>query len=200
MIFIIVASSGVVDTDTPLRHRALEQPRLFAVFRLRGVEKARYLGALLVVEAAFEQRPENRRVDRLPVEPRRRHQIGDSNYAERQNVIVVEQAAVKPGDRCLAEAAIWIRHGAKQIAYIGKFVSLMASYDWSGEVEKIRCPTLVVIPGAETVGSLVNYDPFRRLADVEFKTYEGMPHNICDAVPDRCAAGLKDFLRRRFPG
>jgi 3-oxoadipate enol-lactonase len=85
-------------------------------------------------------------------------------------------------------------------AYIGKFVLLMASYDWSGEVERIRCPTLVVIPGAETVGSIANYAPFRRLADVEFRTYAGLPHNICDAVPDRCALDLKDFLRRRFAG
>ena len=84
-------------------------------------------------------------------------------------------------------------------AYIGKFVALMASYDWSGEVERIVCPTLVVIPGAETVGSIENYDPFRRLKDVEFTTYEGMPHNICDAVPDRCAEDVRDFLRRRFP-
>ena len=84
-------------------------------------------------------------------------------------------------------------------AFIGKFVLLMASYDWSGEVERIACPTLVVIPGAETVGSLANYEPFRRLKDVEFTTYEGLPHNICDAVPDRCAADLADFLHRRFP-
>jgi 3-oxoadipate enol-lactonase len=84
-------------------------------------------------------------------------------------------------------------------SYIGRFVLLMASYDWSGEVQRIRCPTLVVVPGAETVGSLANYDPFRRLADVEFKTYEGMPHNICDAVPDRCAADVSEFLARRFP-
>ncbi|HEX3864627.1 MAG TPA: alpha/beta hydrolase [Stellaceae bacterium] len=83
--------------------------------------------------------------------------------------------------------------------FIGKFVLLMASYDWSGEVERIRCPTLVVIPGAETVGTVANYDPFRRLADVEFKTYDGMPHNICDAVPDRCASDVADFLYRRFP-
>jgi pimeloyl-ACP methyl ester carboxylesterase len=85
-------------------------------------------------------------------------------------------------------------------AFIGKFVLLMASYDWSGEVERIRCPTMVVIPGAETVGSLTNYDPFRRLKDVEFKVYDGLPHNICDAVPDRCAADLHEFLLRRFPG
>ena len=83
-------------------------------------------------------------------------------------------------------------------AYIGEFVLLMASYDWSGEVERIRCPTMVVIPGAETVGSVANYEPFRQLRDVEFRTYEGLPHNICDAVPDRCAADVRDFLSRRF--
>jgi 3-oxoadipate enol-lactonase len=84
-------------------------------------------------------------------------------------------------------------------AYIGKFVLLMASYDWSGEVQRIRCPTLVVIPGAETVGSIANYAPFERLRDVERRVYDGLPHNICDAVPDRCAADVLDFLRRRFP-
>lgn len=85
-------------------------------------------------------------------------------------------------------------------AYIGKFVLLMASYDWSGDVERIRCPTLVVIPGGETVGSIANYEPFRKLKDVEIKVYEGLPHNICDAVPDRCAEDVRDFLRRRFGG
>ena len=84
-------------------------------------------------------------------------------------------------------------------AFIGRFVLLMASYDWSGEVARIACPTLVVIPGAETVGSVANYEPFRSLRDVEFRVYEGLPHNICDAVPDRCAADVRDFLTRRFP-
>ena len=83
-------------------------------------------------------------------------------------------------------------------AYIGKFVLLMASYDWSDDVQKIVCPTMVVIPGAETVGSVANYEPFRRLPDVEFHIFDGLPHNICDAVPDRCAAQLSDFLHRRF--
>jgi 3-oxoadipate enol-lactonase len=85
-------------------------------------------------------------------------------------------------------------------AYIGKFVLLMASYDWSDQVQRIGCPTLVVIPGGETVGSIANYEPFRKLKDVEIKVYDGLPHNICDAVPDRCAEDLRDFLRRRFGG
>jgi 3-oxoadipate enol-lactonase len=87
-------------------------------------------------------------------------------------------------------------------AYIGKFVLLMASYDWSEELDRIRCPTLVVVPGAEPIGSTANYEPFRRLVqDVEMRVYEGAPHNICDAFPDRCAADALDFLSRRFgPG
>jgi pimeloyl-ACP methyl ester carboxylesterase len=88
--------------------------------------------------------------------------------------------------------------GRNDPAYIAKFVLLMASYDWSDEVARIRVPTLVVIPGGETVGSIRNYEPFRRLPDVEIKVFEGLPHNICDSVPDRCAAEVHDFLQRRF--
>jgi 3-oxoadipate enol-lactonase len=84
-------------------------------------------------------------------------------------------------------------------AYIGKFVLLMASYDWSDQLGRIRCPTLVVVPGAEPIGSTANYQPFRHhIKDVEMRVYEGAPHNICDAFPDRCAGDVLDFLGRRF--
>ena len=84
-------------------------------------------------------------------------------------------------------------------AYIGKFVLLMATYDWSDELHRIRCPTLVVVPGAEPIGSTANYEPFRRyVKNVEMRVYEGEPHNICDAFPDRCAADVLDFLTLRF--
>ena len=84
-------------------------------------------------------------------------------------------------------------------AYIGKFVLLMARYDWSDQLGRITCPTLVVVPGAEPIGSTANYEPFRRnMPDVEMRVYEGAPHNICDAFPDRCAGDVLDFLSRRF--
>jgi pimeloyl-ACP methyl ester carboxylesterase len=84
-------------------------------------------------------------------------------------------------------------------AYIGKFVLLMASYDWSDQLHRIACPTLVVVPGAEPIGSTANYEPFRRLVrEVEMQVYDGAPHNICDAFPDRCTADVLDFLGRRF--
>jgi pimeloyl-ACP methyl ester carboxylesterase len=84
-------------------------------------------------------------------------------------------------------------------AHIGRFVLLMASYDWSDQLSRIRCPTLVVVPGAEPIGSTANYEPFRHhVKDVEMRVYEGAPHNICDAFPDRCTGDVLDFLRRRF--
>ena len=84
-------------------------------------------------------------------------------------------------------------------AYIGKFVLLMASYDWSEELYRIGCPTLVVVPGAEPIGSTANYHPFgRHVKDVEMLVYDGAPHNICDTFPDRCAADVLNFLTRRF--
>ena len=84
-------------------------------------------------------------------------------------------------------------------AYIAKFVLLMTRYDWSDQLSRILCPTLVVVPGAEPIGSAANYEPFRRhVRDVEMRVYDGAPHNICDAFPDRCASDVLDFLGRRF--
>jgi pimeloyl-ACP methyl ester carboxylesterase len=85
-------------------------------------------------------------------------------------------------------------------AYIARFVTLMASLEWSDRLHLIKCPTLVVYPGAETVGSTHNYDAMReRIPDVEVIAYEGLPHNICDSVPDRCAEDVLRFLGKRFP-
>ncbi len=84
-------------------------------------------------------------------------------------------------------------------AFIGRFIGLMTTLDWRDRLAEIRCPTLLVMPGAETVGGTDNYDAMRdTIPDVEFLSYEGMPHNICDAVPDRCADDVLAFLGRRF--
>jgi 3-oxoadipate enol-lactonase len=84
-------------------------------------------------------------------------------------------------------------------AYVARFVGLMASLDWSDRLGAIKCPTLLVIPGAETVGSTKSYEVMRtRIPDVQLIAYEGMPHNIGEADPERCAADVVAFLRWRF--
>ena len=84
-------------------------------------------------------------------------------------------------------------------AWVARFVGYMSQQEWSERLGEIKCPTLLVMPGGETVGSIRNYDVMIEcIADVQAITYEGLPHNICDAVPDRCAADVLAFLRWRF--
>jgi 3-oxoadipate enol-lactonase len=105
-----------------------------------------------------------------------------------------------PGhDRCHIE---WFLDEAanNDTAYIGRFVGLMTTLWWADELPRIKCPTLLVMPGAETVGSTQSYEIMQaKIPDCELIAYEGLPHNICDIVPDRCAADILAFLRRRFP-
>lgn len=85
-------------------------------------------------------------------------------------------------------------------AWIGRFVGLMASLWWMDDLSRIQCPTMLVAPGAETVGHADNYEKMRqRIPGAELISYPGLPHNICDIVPDRSAADILKFLRRRFP-
>lgn len=86
-------------------------------------------------------------------------------------------------------------------AFIARFVGLMTTLDWSDRLREIKCPTLVVYPGAETVGSTRAYDAMaERIPEVEVMSYAGMPHNICDSLPDRCVDDVLAFLERRFGG
>ena len=57
-----------------------------------------------------------------------------------------------------------------------------------------------VVPAPTREGSCdLRTEPFRRhVRDVEMRVYEGAPHNICDAFPERCAGDVLDFLGRRF--
>ena len=83
--------------------------------------------------------------------------------------------------------------------FIARFVGLMSTLDWTDRLHEIKCPTLVVYPGAETVGSVSAYDAMRkRIPDVAVISYEGMSHNICDILPERCVDDVLTFLRWRF--
>lgn len=78
-----------------------------------------------------------------------------------------------------------------------RFVGLMADTDFSDRVDRIACPALAVVPGGDPNQSMEEYSVLRdRIPDVEFVVYEGMRHNITDAVPDRCAKDLQRFLNR----
>jgi pimeloyl-ACP methyl ester carboxylesterase len=80
---------------------------------------------------------------------------------------------------------------------LARFVPMMVRIDLVPELHKIRCPVLVVVPGADPIHPVDDYLLIKRqIPDCEFVVYEGLPHNITDAVPDRCAEELKRFLAK----
>ena len=106
--------------------------------------------------------------------------------ADRINVDAVEPGFV---DWFIAESA------RAPVEVLARIVPLMASMDLSPELPKIKCPTLVVVPGGDPIHGVEEYRVLERLiADCEFIVYAGMPHNITDAAPDRCARELQRFL------
>jgi 3-oxoadipate enol-lactonase len=79
--------------------------------------------------------------------------------------------------------------------FLARFVRLMASLDQSARVHEIRCPTLAVVPGHDPLATKEQYGILRdRVLDCRFVVYEGLPHNITDAVPERCAEELRTFI------
>jgi len=82
--------------------------------------------------------------------------------------------------------------------WLARFVPLMTAVDLSDEIGRIRCPTLAVVPDHDPISSMAQYEVLReRIPDIEFVVYRGLPHNITDAVPDRCAADLRKFLQEQ---
>jgi 3-oxoadipate enol-lactonase len=79
--------------------------------------------------------------------------------------------------------------------WLARFVPLMTSVDLTDELGGIRCPMLAVVPDHDPISSMSQYVVIRqRVKDVDWVVYEHLPHNITDAVPDRCAEELRRFL------
>ncbi len=98
--------------------------------------------------------------------------------------------AVDPGflDWFIGEAA------RNDVEMLVRMVTLMSSTDFSERMADISCPSLMVVPGGDPNQSADEYDVLKQIPDCTFKVYDGLPHNITDAVPERCAADLRDFL------
>lgn len=78
--------------------------------------------------------------------------------------------------------------------FLSRFVHMMTKFNFGDRLAEIRCPTLFVVPSNDPVHSMENYNVLRAVPDHRFVVFENMPHNITDAMPDRCAAELVKFL------
>ena len=76
-----------------------------------------------------------------------------------------------------------------------RFGPMMKEVDQTDRLHEIKCPMLNVVPGHDPLGSLAQYEVYRKhVPQSELIVYEGLPHNITDSVPERCAEDLLKFL------
>ena len=85
------------------------------------------------------------------------------------------------------------------LAWLARFIGYWTDTDFMDEVSGIRCPTLIVAPGAEPIGAVSLYGEMKkRIKDSEVIMYEGARHNIYDYLPDRCVNDALAFLKKHF--
>ena len=78
-----------------------------------------------------------------------------------------------------------------------RFGPMMKAVDQTDRLHEIRCPMMNIVPGHDPLGSLEQYSVYRKLVpQSELVVYEGLPHNITDSVPERCAEDLLKFLMK----
>src|SRR6185436_11823204 len=81
------------------------------------------------------------------------------------------------------------------VEVLERFLPMMREFVVIDDLHRIRCPVLAVAPGGDPIHTVDNYRALPdRIPGCEFIVYEGLPHNITDAVPDRCAEDLKRFI------
>jgi pimeloyl-ACP methyl ester carboxylesterase len=78
-----------------------------------------------------------------------------------------------------------------------RFGPMMKAVDFTDRLHEIKCPMLNVVPGHDPLGAPGQYEVYKKhVPHCEFIVYEGLPHNITDSVPERCASDLLQFLRK----
>lgn len=76
-----------------------------------------------------------------------------------------------------------------------RFGPMMKDVDQTDRLHEIKCPMLNVVPGHDPLGAPGQYEVYKKhVPHCEFIVYEGLPHNITDSAPERCAEDLLRFL------
>jgi pimeloyl-ACP methyl ester carboxylesterase len=87
------------------------------------------------------------------------------------------------------------------LKWLERFIGHWTDTWFMDEISKIRCPTLIVEPGAHPIGTGAAFAEMeKRIPHAERIVYENGRHNVFDYLPERCVADALAFLRRHFPG
>jgi pimeloyl-ACP methyl ester carboxylesterase len=121
-------------------------------------------------------------------------QIGEKGLAAFLRETIADRVDLKSADPGFVEWFI-AESSKTSVPLLERFVPMMREFVVIDDLHRIRCPVLAVAPGGDPIHTVDNYRALPdRIPGCEFIVYEGLPHNITDAVPDRCAEDWKRFL------
>ena len=85
--------------------------------------------------------------------------------------------------------------GSNDPAFIARFVLHMCTHDFMNELDQIKCPTMIVAAGRESIGHAGAYaEMHQRIVGSMLIHIDTAAHNICDGYPERCVEHLLNFL------
>ena len=122
--------------------------------------------------------------------------IGETGLAGFLRETIADRVDLKSTDPRFVDWFV-AESGRTSVATLERFVPMMRQFEFVADLPRIRCPTLAVVPGGDPIHTIDQYRVLPdRIPDCEFVVYENLPHNITDAVPDRCARDYRGFLLR----
>lgn len=87
--------------------------------------------------------------------------------------------------------------GSNDPAFIARFVLHMCTHDFMEDLVRIKCPTLIVAAGKESIGHADAYEEMhKRINGSELVYVDTAGHNICDGYAGYCSDLLMKFLSR----
>ena len=86
------------------------------------------------------------------------------------------------------------------LKWLERFIGHWTDTWFMEDVARIQCPTLIVEPGAHTIGTGSAFAEMeKRIPKADRIVYENARHNVFDYLPDRCVADALAFLKKHFP-
>lgn len=91
--------------------------------------------------------------------------------------------------------------GSNDPAFIARFVLHMCTHDFMEDLVNIKCPTLIVAAGKESIGHADAYEEMhQRIKGSELVYVDTAGHNICDGYAEQCSDTLMKFLAHHSNG
>jgi 3-oxoadipate enol-lactonase len=86
------------------------------------------------------------------------------------------------------------------LKWLERFIGHWTDTWFMDDVARIQCPTLIIEPGAHTIGTGSAFAEMeKRIPKADRIVYENARHNVFDYLPDRCVADALAFLKKHFP-